>query len=381
MTLAHPLGLGLGSIRLTETDMTTRRGFLAGMLATGVVPGAGWADVGAPDFLSAGQGADGQNHLVGLSRSGDIRFRLNLPARGHAACAHPIRPVACGFARRPGTFAFVIDCQSGDVLARMEAPSGRHFYGHGAYTVDGAWLFTTENDYETGTGVIGVWDVSAGYTRAAEFPSGGIGPHEIKLTPDGVGLVVANGGIQTHPDTGRVKLNLPDMQPVLTYLDLDGQIKDTVRADAAYRMNSIRHLDVRADGLVAVALQWQGDKADFPPVLALHRRGDPLRLLAGPDRAARDMFGYGGSVAFSGDGSLVAVTSPRGGTAQVFDSGTGAMVRALHLEDVCGLGADGTGFLASTGTGALNWFDAARLESRTHNAILWDNHLVPVRPA
>lgn len=359
--------------------MATRRGFLSGMLATGLTPGLSWADVGNPDILSAAQSADGQNYLVGLTGAGTTLFRLLLPRRGHAACAHPTRPEATGFARCPGRFAFVVDCQSGEITTRLQAPKGRHFYGHGVYSREGDWLFTTENDYDNGQGLIGIWDVAAGYARAGEFASGGVGPHEIRLLADVNGLVVANGGIETHPDSGRAKLNLAEMRPNLSYLDLNGKLVEMVELDARWRMHSIRHLDVRADGLVAVALQWQGVRTTFAPVLALHRRGGPLQLLSGgPAATWRHMEGYVGSVAFSRDGRSLAVTSPRGGRVQVFDSASCALVREWQINDVCGLIAEGPGFLVSSGTGTLHGFTREAKTLRAKSGLSWDNHLISV---
>lgn len=46
-----------------------------------------------------------------------------------------------------------------------------------------------------GLDVIGVWKTEAGYTRCDEFPSGGIGPHDLRLMPDSGTLVVANGAL------------------------------------------------------------------------------------------------------------------------------------------------------------------------------------------
>ena len=183
--------------------MPDRRAFLSGMLAAGLWSKSTWADVGAPAFLSAARNPDGSHALFGLDTNGGITFEVSLPGRGHAAAAHPLKPQAIAFARRPGRFAVVIDCVHGRVEARLSAPPGRHFYGHGAYSASGEFLFTTENDFEAARGVIGVWDVPSGYARIAEIPSGGVGPHDIKLMPGGKLLAVANGGIETHPDTGR----------------------------------------------------------------------------------------------------------------------------------------------------------------------------------
>lgn len=353
--------------------MTTRRGFLAGLLATGMVP-AGWAGVGAPRYLSAGQAASGRNFLFGLDEAGAEIFRFPLPDRGHAAAAHPFLPQAVGFARRPGRFAFVLDCATGHAVAEMHAPEGRHFYGHGVFSADGERLFTPENDYDNARGMIGIWDVRGGYARVGEFDTSGVGPHDVRLMPDGETLVVANGGIETHPDSGRMKLNLPVMEPSLCYFSLNGALRERVELPPDLHLNSIRHLDLRADGMVAVAMQWQGDGGQRPAVLATHRRGGPLRLL-GQD-VARALNGYGGSVAFSGDGTRVGVSSPRGGTVQIFEADSGSLAASATLEDVCGLSASGAGFIASTGLGDMVMLGNDGPTSRTMARVRWDNHMV-----
>ena len=107
--------------------MATRRGFIAGLLAAGAIPRPSWADAGDPAYLAAAKLPSGAYNLFGLSEDGDELFSLPLPGRGHAAAAHPLRPEAVAFARRPGTFAIVLDCRSGDIEATLETPEGRHF--------------------------------------------------------------------------------------------------------------------------------------------------------------------------------------------------------------------------------------------------------------
>ena len=79
-------------------------------------------------------------------------------------------------------------------------------------------LFTTENDYNGKRGVLGIRD-SQSLQPVGEYATDGLDPHDVQLLPDGKTLVVANGGIETHPDFGRRKLNLDTMQPSLVYLD------------------------------------------------------------------------------------------------------------------------------------------------------------------
>ncbi len=355
-----------------------RRAFLASAAATLAASAAspGWAAAGAPSHVAAAKLPDGSYALVGLTGEGAEAFRIPLPDRGHAAAAHPHRPLAVAFARRPGTFGLVIDCAGGRVAARLESPAGRHFYGHGCFSEDGLRLYTPENAYEAGEGRIGVWDAET-WARLDEFPSGGVGPHDVLLAAPGV-LAVANGGILTHPAMGRAKLNLPSMRPNLAYVSAGtGRVLEV--AEPPEHLASLRHLARRSDGLVAAAMQWQGDLEAAPAMLALHRRGEDLRLLKAPDHAR--LKGYGGSVAFSGDGARVAVTSPRGGVAQVFDAGTGAFLVQEAQGDVCGAAPCGAGMLLSDGTGGLRRLGAdGETAGETRLGLSFDNHLVPVGP-
>lgn len=358
--------------------MTSRRGFLGGLLAAGLAPQVSWASVGNPAFLSAGRDAQGNFLLAGLSRKGEVLFRHLLPGRGHAAAAHPDRPEAVAFARRPGRFADVIDCRSGTSIARLEPPDGHHFYGHGTFSPDGNLLFTTENEYDRARGIIGVWDTTNGYRRMKQFGSGGIGPHDITLRRDAAGLVVANGGIETHPDSGRAKLNLPDMRPNLSYLRFDGLVQELMELPSDLHLNSIRHVAVRADGLVGFAMQWQGDLGEMVPIVGLHQPGQTVQLMAEDDPRLLTLNGYGGSIAFSVDAELVAVTSPRGGVVQLMNCNSGAIVREHRMADVCGIAPSATGFTASTGTGQVLHLTAEDKQTMHRSNLAWDNHLIPL---
>lgn len=351
--------------------MVSRRGFLAGIAATGaLIPGASWADLGNPAFLAAARDAKGRFALCGLTARAQIAFRVDLPGRGHAAAAHPTRAEAVAFARRPGTFALVMDCAGGRVVQRLEAPQGRHFYGHGAYLQDGEVLVTTENDYATGAGVLGIWDARRNYARIGEIPTGGIGPHEVIRLAGTQTLVVANGGIRTHPDSDRAKLNLDDMHPSLVYID-DGRITQTVTLGPELAQASIRHISARSDGTVAAALQWEGDPERVVPLLMLHKLGQAPRLRRAGDADQRALQGYAGSVSFSGDGAQVAITGPRGGAAHIFDPDAEDGPTIMRRMDVCGVARAGGGLAFTDGMGGVICPGHAAVHD-----LAWDNHLV-----
>lgn len=353
--------------------MANRRAVLTGLLAASLGPIPSWADAGSPRYLTAALHASGAYRLCGLSAMGAMLFSLPLPARGHAAAAHPTRPEAIAFARRPGTFALVVDCGQGRVTGRLTAPADRHFYGHGTFSRDGSRLFTTENDLETLEGRIGIWETQD-YTRIGDFASGGIGPHDLRRMPGSDVLVVANGGIETHPESGRAKLNLPTMQSNLALLGPDGAVRDVYEVPHLMRLNSLRHLAIRTDGVIAAALQWQGDPFDTQPLLALIADGG-VRFLE-PDLGTHARFkGYAGSVAFSGDGAQVAITSPRGGVLASFDVKTGRHQTTVTAADVCGVAPASAGFIHSTGTGSIGWLNETQ-QPIAHAMHSFDNHIV-----
>ena len=123
-------------------------------------------------------------------------------------------------------------------------------------------------------------------------------------------------------------------------------------------------------------MQWQGELGANVPIVGVHRPGTAPRLLAEEDPRLRNLNGYGGSIQFSADGTTIAVTSPRGGVVQIFDSATGALLQEHRLGDVCGLAASDNGFIASTGTGQFVALNKTVLTALSQTDLRWDNHLI-----
>lgn len=354
--------------------MTSRRGFIAGLLAAGTAPQMGWAFAGSPAYLAAAREPDGGFALFGFHDDGIEVFRIPLPARGHAGAGHPTRAEAVAFARRPGNFALIIDCISGTVRQTLAPPAGRHFNGHGVFAQGGALLFTSEQHQDSSEGVIGVWDTQSGYSRIGELSTHGIGPHELRLMPDQQTLVVANGGIMTDP-TDRSKLNIDTMRPNLAYVGFEGTLHEMMELPLELGRNSIRHLAVRGDGLVGFAMQWQGDDGAATPLLGLHRRGSEPVLASAPLADELVMRGYAGSIAFSGDSTEIAITSPRGGRLHRFTE-EGVFLGAVSRRDICGLATHPAGMIASDGLGGLLAIEGVNMRPLARADRAWDNHIV-----
>lgn len=366
----------------------SRRSLLAAAAAAGILPAwrARASAPGAPRYLSSVDSADGSHAFAGLDAAGRLVFRHPLPDRGHGVTLHPTRREALIVARRPGTFLHVVDLADGSAVARIDSAPGRHFYGHAVYSADANLLYATENAYAGGDGVIGVYDADAGYARLGELPCHGIGPHELRLMPDGRTLAVAVGGIRTHPDHDREPLNLATMQPALTYLDAaDGRLLHRARLDPGLFQLSIRHMDVAADGRIALALQYEGPEDDVVPVAAVQRADGPIRLLYAPAQVARRTQNYGGSTRFDAGRRVLAVTCPRGNMALFWDLAEERFLGRVASHDGCGIAAlpEAGSFVLASGAGGLARIDALAPGGPAASAtaggdadrLFWDNHL------
>jgi hypothetical protein len=333
-------------------------------------------------FVSCRVDAEAGYHVTGIDQNGHVRFDLPLPERGHGVAFRPGFDEGVAFARRPGRFAVAFDPVAGIALRRLDAAAGRHFYGHGAFSPDGRYLFTSENDYEAGRGVLGVRDATDGYRQIGEMSSFGVGPHEVVLMPDRATLAVANGGIRTHPDRDRAKLNLDSMAPSLAYVDLaDGKLRADYRLPEEHHQLSIRHLAVLGTGSVAIAMQYEGAIRDRVPLVGIHD-GDRIRLLEAPAAVQAQMRQYALSVAVDRGSSLIAVSAPSGNLITFWDAGEGVYLSSTMVADGCGVApTERSGeFLITSGLGQVMRFDPTTgrrtlIELAELPASGWDNHL------
>lgn len=343
--------------------------------------------------------SEGRDECVWCDAQGRVRASLPLPKRGHSFAVDTARGRAVVFGRQPGFFAMAFRLADAGLAAEeLALPEGHHFYGHGVFAPDGDYLYATENDYRRARGVVGVYDArpGRGYERVGEFETGGIGPHELLLMPDGETLCVANGGMETHPDYGKSILNASTMQPSLVYLDRrSGKLLEQHALADEWRQLSIRHLAVDGAGCVWAGCQYANPDGRRPGLVLRHRRGEALQTLACPPDQLRAMRNYVGSVTVNARGTVVATSSPLGGRVLFWDVAHGAVLDAVALPDVCGVAQHGDdGFLLSSGHGILAWHrpDAAAvcpdLDADSHclaqsvpephitrHALSWDNHM------
>jgi hypothetical protein len=349
--------------------MPTRRDFLFGMAALIGAPAVVRAtELSGEAVRLAAAWQAGEGYRVGLldmTTHGrvSISAALDVPTRAHGLLREPSGSVL-SVARRPGDWLVRWDEQGRALTWRWIEP-GRAFAGHMLASANGATVYTTEIDLETGAGLIGVRD-GATLAKRDEWSSHGIDPHQLLWDATRPGaFIVANGGVPTRPETGRIKHDLNRMDSSLVRLD-----GASGRRLGQWRLSdprlSLRHLAWNG-ACLGVALQAEHDNpADklSAPVLAI-LENEALRTVAGPS-----LDGYGGSIAAHGDG--FAVSCPRTQGVALYD------VQGYHdfvaLAEACPL-ADTHGCLWAGGrTHSLGLGAAPALASLPD--IRLDNHWI-----
>ncbi|UTS91643.1 DUF1513 domain-containing protein [Rhizobium anhuiense] len=321
-------------------------------------------------YASGIRTADGAFAVATVTERGEIVDQVALPARAHGMAFSAATGKTVAFARRPGTFAMVFDPWNKGEPVVITSREGRHFYGHGAFSPDGRLLYASENDFDGNRGMIGLYDATDRFTRIGEFESYGIGPHDMTVSDDGRLLIVANGGIETHPDFGRTKLNLGEMQPSLTLIDAaTGALVEKHVLPAEWAELSTRHVDLDGDGRIWFACQYEGHRKDLPPLVGHFAKGEDLSFIDLPEETTRRLANYVGAIAVNRSEGLVGITSPKGGASVTLDAKSGKVLAETVVPDAAGIAPARSGFAVSS-------YDGDFLSTRSD--VAWDQHIVRI---
>ncbi|WP_105402453.1 DUF1513 domain-containing protein [Neorhizobium sp. T7_12] len=319
-------------------------------------------------YASGFRAPDGSFGVATVSERGEIIDRVALPARAHGMAYSTATGRTVAFARRPGTFAMVFDPSRQTEPVMITSPEGRHFYGHGHFSPDGTRLYASENDFDGNRGMIGVYDARDKFRRIAEFDAHGIGTHDMTVSDDGKLLVIANGGIETHPDFGRTKLNVDRMEPSLVLLDAtSGALIQRHRLPALLKQLSTRHLDIAENGRIWFACQWEGPRNALPPLAGWFAKGEDLSFVSLPEETTVRLGNYVGAIAVNRRDNVVGLTSPVGGAAVTLDAKTGAVVKEETVREAAGVAPAIHGIAVSSYDGQFN---------ETRSQVAWDQHIV-----
>ncbi len=319
---------------------------------------------------------DGGFGISSFDRQGKPLWQTPVGTRCHSGCNRPGGNEVLFFERRPGWTFHVFDLTTGTRIHQVQAAPGEHFVGHGVFSPDGRWLYATASRYELGEGIVVVYDTERGYRRVDTFEMAGIGPHELTLHPDGETLVIGLGGILTHPDYDRIKLNLDTMDPALILMNRhSGTVVGRFTPD--HQQQSARHVSVDSGGQIYVAYQYQGPLHEAPALLA-RLEGGRLQEIRFDNDTQLALGNYIASVVAHPENDLVAAASPVGGTAVVFRGSTGELLARASIPDCAGVQAlAGGDFLISSGLGKLVQLGAENHAREIATLpVYWDHHLV-----
>jgi hypothetical protein len=321
-------------------------------------------------YASGMRAADGSFAVATITERGEIIDQVALPARAHGMAFSKATGKTVAFARRPGTYAMIFDPWTKGEPIVITAREGRHFYGHGTFSPDGKLLYASENDFDANRGMIGIYDARNRFARIGEYETYGTGPHDMTVSDDGKLLIVANGGIETHPDFGRTKLNLDHMEPSLTLIDAaSGRLIEKHALPPQYAQVSTRHVDIDAQGRIWFACQYEGRRNDLPPLIGHFAKGEDLTFVSLPDDTTRALGNYVGAIAVNRPDNLVGVTSPVEGTSVTLDAKTGAVLKVESIADAAGIAPAVHGFAVSSYRGEF---------LGQHSDIAWDQHIVRI---
>lgn len=260
--------------------------------------------------------------LVGLDGRDSATWRvlrqLPVPTRAHGLWAEP-DGAFLAVARRPGDWLLrwrpgldAAGQTSEGTTQWLWVEDDRRFNGHVIASVDqgqpGRRLWTPETELEGGQGLLGVRD-TATLEKTDEWPTHGRDPHQLLALPRAVGrfpagtLMVANGGIPTLPETGRVKRLDPRLKQQRMDASLVALHPGTGELQGQWRLAdpylSIRHLAFDAgSSRLGIALQAEHPDASqrqAAPVLAVWD-GKALRAADATPQGQASLHGYGGDI-------------------------------------------------------------------------------------
>jgi len=281
----------------------------------------------------------------------------------HAIAIDPTDPTKAAVFEKKGPGGCYVDLDAGKNLRPLVSPPERHFYGHGAYAVDGSVLYATESYLDDDhRGALVVRDAQS-FDELGTVSTFGTAPHDCMLLEDGNTMVVTNGG-------GALKGGAP---PCVTYVDLKAnKLLEKIELKAP-RFNT-GHLAINHRGdLAVVSAPRDGLPGKGPGLgaVSLKPNGAPIETMRKPKKVAERMKGETLSVLIheagfeGGETDCVFATHPEGNMVTVWSMRHGKLIRKYDQFEqprgIC-LTLDGAQIVLGHSKGqsvALSFLDAA----------------------
>ena len=262
--------------------------------------------------------------IVDIGKRQIDRFAMDFFAHGFA-----LKRGAWGIAatfQKIGPGAAEIDIVSGKVLRTITPEKDRLFYGHGAYSLDGRLLYSTERDEKRKTGLIAIRDAGT-LAYLGEFPTYGDHPHDCHLIDDGATMVVTNGG-------GAMGEGSP---AALTYIDVaSNQLPEKfIPSNPRINTGHVAVLAARQAVVVSAPARGLPDKNLGGVSVMLGQK--QLTTMTQPQSVVESMTGEALSVAVSATRKVFGVTHPAGGMVTFWSTQDARHLKTLTLPQARGI--------------------------------------------
>lgn len=299
---------------------------------------------------------------------------IQLDFQPHGVAQDPWNLNIISVFEKKGPGACEINLNTGTKTRDISTLEGRHFYGHGVYSVDGKKLYCTETVLATQEGLIAVRDAKT-LKLEGEFPSYGANPHECHLVDDGKIIAITNGG----------GTKSSGLTPCVSYVDVASQ-----KLIDKYEMQDERfntgHLQISKNrDLVVISAPRDGLADTELGAISVLGKNGKLETFSTPSEIVKQLKGETLSVCIDESRGVFAATSPKGNFVSFWNLKNNKFISQIPLTSPRGIimSVNNHFFIVSSGADAsLMLIDAQTLrplpESQVAKAGFSGSHLYRV---
>lgn len=278
--------------------------------------------LGGGSYLS-----EGRQHfvlaLIDLDEQSPFAQTIPLPFLGHGFAFDPTCRFRVALFEKKGPGAALLDLRERRVIAPIETPSQRRFYGHGAYSQDGSLLYATESVISDDfAGVLSVRDAVT-LRELGLIPTHGVSPHDCLVIEEGKTLVVSNGGGPL--DGGEL--------PCVCYVELaSGKLLDKVVLDSPLHNTGHIALSQRGDlAIVSAPRDGLPNPNEQLGAVSLRTHGSDVMTVKRPASVVQRMRGETLSLTILESSQIVVTTNPFGNLVSMWNLRDATFAGKLEL--------------------------------------------------